>query len=112
MKRFYVPDRGDIVWIEFNPQLGHEQANSRPALVLSPKSYNDRTSLCLICPMTSKIKNYPFEVLISSGRYPSVVLSDQIKSLDWKARGAVFKSKVDPVILMDVVAKLSVLISN
>ena len=85
--RSYVPDAGDIVWISFNPQAGHEQAGHRPAVVLSPAAYNAKTSLMVCCPMTTQIKNYPFEVIIS-GASPSAVLADQVKSLDWRKRRA------------------------
>ena len=81
----YVPDTGDIVALDFTPQAGHEQAGRRPALVLSPAAYNGKTGLMLCCPMTRQIKNYPFEVRIA-GTLPSVVLADQIKSLDWSSR--------------------------
>jgi len=85
----YIPDRGDIVWITFNPQAGHEQAGRRPALVLSPKAYNGKVGLALLCPITSQIKGYPFEVLIPDGLpVNGVILADQVKSLDWKARNA------------------------
>lgn len=85
----YVPERGDVVWITFNPQAGHEQAGRRPAVVLSPKAYNRKVGLALLCPITSQVKGYPFEVVIPDG-YPvsGVILSDQVKSLDWKARSA------------------------
>ena len=86
----YVPDAGDIVWLEFNPQAGHEQAGHRPAVVLSPASYNARTGLLLCCPTTTQVKNYPFEVRLS-GPKASVALADQIKSLDWQARHATRK---------------------
>jgi mRNA interferase MazF len=85
----YVPERGDVVWITFNPQAGHEQAVRRPAVVLSPKAYNGKVGLALLCPVTSQIKGYPFEVSIPEGLpVNGVVLSDQVKSLDWKARNA------------------------
>lgn len=83
----YVPERGDIVWLSFDPQAGHEQAGHRPALVLSPKTYNGKTGLMLCCPMTTKIKGYPFEVALA-GATPSAALADQVKSLDWRARKA------------------------
>lgn len=90
----YIPDRGDIVWLNFTPQAGHEQAGHRPALVLSPASYNGKTGLMLCCPITSHIKRYPFEVALSDDLPVSgVVLADQVKSLDWKARRAKKKSK-------------------
>jgi len=85
----YIPDRGDIVWIIFNPQAGHEQAGRRPALVLSPKAYSGKVRLALLCPITSQIKGYPFDVLIPDGLpVNGVILADQVKSLDWKARNA------------------------
>src|SRR5438067_5546814 len=84
MARSRVPDAGDIVWISFDPQTGHEQAGHRPAVVLSPAVYNAKTSLMVCCPMTTQIKNYPFEVVIA-GASPSAVLADQVKSLDWRA---------------------------
>jgi mRNA interferase MazF len=92
VKPKYVPNAGDIVWLEFNPQAGHEQAGHRPAVVLSPASYNGRTGLLLCCPTTTQIKNYPFEVRLS-GKTPSVALSDQIKSLDWRVRKATRKGR-------------------
>jgi mRNA interferase MazF len=85
----YVPERGDVVWITFNPQAGHEQAGYRPAVVLSPKTYNGKVGLALLCPITSQIKGYPFEVEVPEGlSVNGVILSDQVKSLDWKARNA------------------------
>src|SRR5438876_12286729 len=95
MPRGYVPDAGDIVWMNFTPQAGHEQAGHRPALVLSPAAYNDKTSLMICCPITSQIKNYPFEVLII-GAPANVVLADQVKSLDWRRRKASKKGAVTP----------------
>src|SRR5258707_14848779 len=83
----YVPQAGDVVWLNFAPQAGHEQAGHRPALVLSPAAYNDKTSLMVCCPLTTQIKNYPFEVVIQ-GAPPSVALADQVKSLDWRGRQA------------------------
>ena len=91
----YVPEAGDIVWLNFTPQAGHEQAGHRPALVISPAAYNDKTSLMICCPLTTQIKNYPFEVLIA-GAPPSVVLADQVKSLDWRIRKAVRKGTSIP----------------
>lgn len=105
----YVPDAGDIVWINFDPQAGHEQAGHRPAVVLSPAAYNTKTSLMLCCPMTTHIKNYPFEVLIA-GSARSAVLADQIKSLDWRRRRAKRKGAVSPAELAEVRAKIRVLI--
>jgi mRNA interferase MazF len=85
----YIPERGDVVWITFNPQARHGQSGRRPAVVLSPKSYNGKVGLALLCPVTSQIKGYPFEVVIPDGLpVNGVILSDQVKSLDWKARNA------------------------
>jgi len=85
----YCPKRGDAVWISFDPQAGHEQAGHRPALVLSPESYNRKVGLALLCPITNQVKGYPFEVSVPVGLNVSgVVLSDQVKSMDWKAREA------------------------
>jgi mRNA interferase MazF len=105
----YVPDAGDIVWINFDPQAGHEQAGRRPAVVLSPAAYNGKTSLMLCCPMTTQIKSYPFEVLIA-GATRSAVLADQIKSLDWRRRRARRKGAVSPAELAQVRAKIRALI--
>lgn len=109
MARSYVPESGDVVWLEFSPQTGHEQAGHRPALVLSPARYNGKTGMMICCPMTSHIKGYPFEVLVS-GNPPSAILSDQLKSLDWRARRAKRKASVDPQILDEVRGKLGALI--
>ena len=85
----YVPERGDLIWLTFNPQAGHEQAGRRPALVLSPKIYNTKTSLSLVCPVTSQVKGYPFEIALPEEiPIQGVILSDQIKGLDWRARNA------------------------
>lgn len=106
----YVPDSGDIVWIMFNPQAGHEQAGHRPALVLSPKAYNGKVGLAILCPITSQVKGYPFEVTIPEGlEVGGVILSDQVKNLDWKARQAKFSCKLPPVTYNEVVQKLGTL---
>lgn len=94
MPKSYIPDAGDIVWLEFDPQAGREQAGHRPALILSPASYNDKVSLAVCCPLSTKVKGYPFEVEVETGKTTSVVLSDQVKSLDWRQRKAKFKSKI------------------
>ncbi len=86
--RGYVPESGDVVWLEFDPQAGHEQAGHRSALVISPANYNGNTDLMVCCPMSTKIKGHPFEVLIEVIGVASAVLSDQVKSLDWKVRKA------------------------
>ncbi|MGH7024036.1 MAG: endoribonuclease MazF [Caulobacteraceae bacterium] len=105
----YVPDAGDIVWIDFDPQAGHEQARHRPAVVLSPASYNDRAGLLICCPTTTRIKGYPFEVKLS-GRPASVVLADQVKSFDWRARKARGKGQATASELAEIRAKLHALI--
>ena len=105
----YVPDSGDIVWLQFDPQAGHEQTGHRPALVLSPARYNRARGMMICCPMTSRIKGYPFEVVVSEDP-PSAVLADQIKSLDWRARRAVRKGKASQAVLVDVQAKLRALL--
>jgi mRNA interferase MazF len=110
-KRPYVPDRGDIVWLQFNPQAGHEQAGHRPALVLSPASYNRRRGLMLCCPMTSQRKGYPFEVVIAVDTdRDSVVLADQVKSLDWKVRKAVKKGTASIDVIAETLSKLQTLL--
>ncbi len=106
----YVPSRGDIIWLNFNPQAGHEQAGKRPALVLSPKEYNRKTSLIIACPITSKIKGYPFEVRVVSQKIDGVILSDQVKSLDWKVRAAQLIDQADTEAISEVQAKLLLLI--
>jgi mRNA interferase MazF len=88
-----VPDAGDVVWLEFDPQVGHEQAGHRPAVVLSPANYSGRTGLMVCCPLTTRIKGYPFEILLAS-QSGSAALSDQVKNLDWRARRATRKGKV------------------
>jgi len=107
----YVPEAGDIVWLQFDPQAGHEQRGLRPALVLSPASYNGKVGLMLCCPLTTKIKHYPFEVPIS-GLRKNVALSDQVKSLDWKTRRAKFKAKATSEELQKVRENLSLLLGE
>ena len=110
MAKPYIPDAGDIVWLQFDPQAGHEQAGHRPALVLSPKIYNGKSSLILCCPMTTQIKGYPFEVICMIDGVRTAVLADQIKSFDWRARKAKFKSKIGPMDLDEVKAKIKPLL--
>jgi mRNA interferase MazF len=106
MPRRYVPNRGDIVWLHFSPQSGHEQAGRRPAVVLSPENYNRKTSLALCCPITSKVKGHPFEVALPDGLKASgVVLSDQIKSLDWSTHKAELIDALPKDTLADVMGK-------
>jgi mRNA interferase MazF len=107
----YVPEAGDIVWLRFSPQAGHEQAGHSPALVVSPAAYNGRTNLMLCCPMTGQIKGYPFEVTVSGNR-PSAVLADQVKSLDWVERKAKYKGKASAAELARVGAKIIALVGG
>lgn len=107
----YVPEAGDIIWLNFDPQAGHEQAGHRPALVVSPSGYNGKTGLLVCCPLTTQIKGYPFEVLIQ-GKPPSAALADQVKNLDWVARGARLKGKVLGSELAQVRGKMAALIGK
>ncbi len=106
----YVPDTGDIVWLSFDPRTGHEQAGHRPALVLSPERYNGARGMMVCCPMTSRIKGYVFEVVVSHIP-PSVVLADQVKSVDWRARGATLKEKAKADVIAEVRAKVRSLLT-
>jgi len=102
----YVPERGDVVWLNFDPQAGHEQTGKRPAFVLSPATYNRKVGLALFCPITNKVKGYPFEVDVPEGlKITGTILSDQIKSLDWKARKATFIGKLAEEIIEQVLTK-------
>ena len=109
----YCPKRGDVVWLSFTPQSGHEQAGHRPALTLSPEAYNRKVGLALFCPITTRAKGYPFEVPLPVGLKASgVVLSDQVKSLDWQARNAQFSCKLPATIVEDVLGRLDVLLTS
>ena len=109
----YCPRRGDVVWLTFNPQAGHEQAGHRPALVLSPEAYNRKVELALFCPITSQVKGYPFEVCLPPGiQVGGVVLADQVKSLDWKARQATFCCALPKDTIHEVLNKLGTLIDD
>ena len=106
----YIPDKGDIIWLDFNPQVGREQMGRRPALVLSHKIYNKKTDLALVCPITSQVKNYAFEVKLSKTKLvQGVVLSDQVKSIDWNQRNAEFIEKVKKEILNEVLENLKLI---
>ena len=103
----YVPDRGDLVWLEFTPQTGSEQAGRRPALVISPRAYNAKVGLALFCPITSRVKGYPFEVALPEGNgVVGVVLADQLKSLDWRARKAKLIQSASYEVLAMVTARI------
>ena len=111
MARRYVPDRGDLVWLQFNPQAGHDKAGRRPAVALSPCAYNQRSSLALFCPITGQIKGYPFEVVLPDGLpIGGAVLCDQAKSLDWAARQATLAGRIPPAVVEDILAKLIALL--
>lgn len=101
-KRIYVPDRGEIVWLNFSPVRGHEQSGRRPALVISPRKYNAKSGLALICPITSQIKGYPFEVEIKTKNVHGAVLADQIRGIDWTERNAEKIDIVSEAVLADV----------
>jgi mRNA interferase MazF len=107
------PDRGHLVWLQFTPQAGHEQAGRRPALVLSPRAYNGKVGLAVCCPITSHVKGYPFEVALPSGLpIAGVVLADQVKSLDWRARRAEPAGTAPPAVVDEVLAKLETLLGR
>lgn len=109
----YVPSRGDLIWLTFTPQAGHEQAGRRPAAVVSPKAYNQRVGLALVCPVTSQKKGYPFEVGLPTGLPLSgVVLADQVKSLDWHARKAELAGRLPATTLREVLQKLGTLLGD
>jgi len=110
VKKNYSPERGDIVWLNFDPQSGHEQKGKRPAVVISPKEYNEKVGLGLFCPITSKVKNYPFEVKITNEKIDGVILTDQIKSLDWETREIEYITKMPVEKIDEVISKISVLL--
>ena len=110
-RRTYVPEVGDIVWLQFDPQAGHEQAGHRPALVLSPAIYNSKAQLMVCCPLSTKVKNHPFEVQLTMNGVDGVVLSDQVKSLDWKVRQAIKKDSASDAVMREVKAKIRALLA-
>lgn len=108
----YVPERGDVVWITLSPQAGHEQAGRRPAVVLSPAAYNGKVGLAILCPVTTQVKGYPFEVLIPKGLAVSgAILADQVKSLDWRAREAELACRLPAETMSDVLQRAVILLS-
>lgn len=111
--RTYVPKCGDVVWITLNPQAGHEQTGRRPVVVISPRSYNSKTGLAILCPITSQVKGYPFEVLLPD-RLPvaGAILSDQVKSLDWRARNAELILSLPDQVTSEVLQKLKTLMGE
>ncbi|MDP2630990.1 MAG: endoribonuclease MazF [Candidatus Uhrbacteria bacterium] len=112
VKKTYIPHRGDIVWINLNPTKGHEQGGSRPALVISSQSYNERAGMMLACPITSQVKGYPFEVAINTQNIEGVVLVDHIRSIDWTCRQVSLVERCDEEAAEDVRHKLNVLINE
>ena len=108
----YVPERGDLVWLDFHPQSGHEQTGRRPALVVSPAAYNGKAGLALFCPITSQIKGYPFEIELMEKTIRGVVLCDQVRSLDWRARRAKFVARVERAQLRQVLARIRALLHD
>lgn len=111
MATAYVPERGDIVWIQFDPRAGHEQAGRRPAFVVSPRAYNRKVGLGLFCPITSHVKGYPFEVVLPPGtRTHGAILADQVKSLDWRARKAARQEQAPEAVVLEVAARILALV--
>ncbi len=112
VKKKYIPQRGDIVWVDFNPRRGREQAKKRPAIVLSPAIYNERTHLMIACPITSHVKGYPFEVEVNTSKIVGAVLCDHVRSLDWHVRGVSFVQKAPMGVIADVQEKITILING
>ena len=111
MEKEYIPQRGDLIWIDMQPQAGHEQSGRRPAIVLSPENYNDKVGLALLCPITNQVKGYPFEVILPEGlKVTGVILSDQLKSLDWKNRKATFIDSVPDHTIEETLKKANILL--
>lgn len=111
-RKSYTPDKQDIVWLDFNPRKGHEQSGIRPALVLSPIFYNQKTGLALFCPLTTQIKGYPFEVLLPEGlKVSGAILADHVKNLDWRLRKARFYDRIPHSIYQQVIQKLTALVA-
>ncbi len=108
----YIPDRGDVVWLDFEPQKGREITKTRPALTISPKKYNAKTGLAIFMPITSQVKGYPFEIKVNFNNISGVILCDQVRSLDWKVRSAKKIIKLDKKLLEQAISKLQLLINN
>ena len=107
----YIPQQGDVVWLNFDPQAGSEQAGRRPAVVISPGTYNGRSGLALLCPITNQVKGYPFEVALPEGLGVSgVILADQVRNLDWRARRAEFMAKLPVEVMDEVLQKIGTLL--
>jgi len=112
VKKYFIPNRGDIIWINLNPTKGREQRGLRPALILSPQQYNDKVGMILACPITSKVKGYPFEVVITLRDIDGVILVDQIRSIDWISRPITLIGRCDQAIVEEVQQKLNLLIND
>jgi mRNA interferase MazF len=111
LSRSYIPDVGDVVWIEFSPQVGHEQIGRRPGVVLSPQIYNEKAGLAIICPVTSQVKGYPFEVVLPAKlQVRGVILADQIRSLDWRQRRVQKFGKLSSAVLDEVRQRIAAVI--
>jgi len=109
----YIPRRGDVVWVTFNPQAGHEQAGRRPAVILSPAAYNSKVGLAILCPITSQVKGYPFEVVLPGGlQISGVILADQVKNLDWRAREAEFICALPAATVSAILQRIGVLLTE
>ena len=106
----YIPHRGDLVWLDFSPQAGYEQKGKRPAIIISPKEYNKKTQLALCCPITSNRKAYPFEVVLREQKIKGVILSDHLKSLDWKVRKAKFIEQAKTQTVSECMEKIMMLV--
>ena len=106
----FLPDAGDLIWLTFDPQAGHEQGGRRPAVILSGKSYNQKSGLALVCPVTTQVKGYPFEVPVQGSGVRGVILADHLKSLDWKARQATRIGRIPSETLNEVLARLAPLL--
>lgn len=113
MGKEYIPQRSDLIWIDMNPLAGHVQSGRRPAIVLSPKNYNDKVGLALLCPITNQVKGYPFEVILPEGlKIKGVILSDQLKSLDWKIKKAAFIDSVPEHTIEETLKKAKILLQS
>ena len=112
MVKSYIPERGDVIWIEFDPQAGKEQAGHRPAIVLSEKKYNEIVGLAILCPITSKEKGYPFEVKINLKAVAGVILADHVKNLDWVERKVTFITKAPESLVDEVISIINTIIDN
>ena len=112
MKKIYVPERGDIVWVGLSPTRGHEQSGLRPVVVLTKRTYNDKSGLAIVCPITSKQKQYPFEIRVETSGVQGFILADHARSIDWRARGIRFAGYLPPLVLSEISAIVTSLASG